>query len=364
MSKHNIFRVLPSILAVFAWMACSAHAGGEIKIKQVASGLFSPWAIAPLPDGRLLVTEKSGGLILVDGDDHISVDGVPKVHVQGQGGLLDITLARDFSTSRELFLTYVKKQGGGSGTAVARARLSDDGRELQDVLQLFEMKPGTSGGRHFGARVVESMDGSLFVTLGERGDRPSAQKVDWHNGKIIRINRDGTVPQDNPFVDQIGVLPEIYSLGHRNPQGADFDAQGQLWTVEHGAKGGDEINLIIPKANYGWPVISYGTHYSGEMIGEGTAKDGMKQPKFYWDPSIAPSGLMVYAGDLFPEWRGDIFVGSLKFDHIARLSGDPLHVVQIIRTPETIRVRDIVQTSKGGIFFISEGNGAVYSITP
>ena len=196
------------------------------------------------------------------------------------------------------------------------------------------MRPGSSGGRHFGSRLVEAPDGALFVTVGERGDRPSAQDLSRENGSVLRIARDGSVPPGNPFAARADARPEIWSYGHRNPQGAALDLSGQLWVVEHGARGGDEINRITPGANYGWPVISYGTHYSGAKIGEGTSTPGMEQPAYYWDPSIAPSGMMIYSGALWPDWRGDIFVGSLKFDHIAQLSGDPLREVRQIATPK------------------------------
>ena len=343
-------------------IAAPAQAQEPPRIAGVVSGLDAPWAIAPLGDGRVLITERDGTLLLAGPQGTTEVSGVPKVRARGQGGLLDITLARDFDQTRTLFLTYAKRQGNGSGTALARATLSADGSALEDLKVLFEMKPGSSGGRHFGSRVVEAPDGTLFVTIGDRGDRPAAQDRSRHNGSIIRVNRDGSVPADNPFVGVEGVLPEIWSYGHRNPQGAGFDQQGRLWTSEHGAKGGDEINKVQRGANFGWPVISYGRHYSGAKIGEGTAKEGMVQPAFYWDPSIAPSGLMVYSGKMFPDWQGDIFVGSLKFDYIARLRGAPLKEVEQIKLPATERVRDIVEAPDGSIWFISVGEGTVYRI--
>ena len=310
------------------------------------------------------MTERDGELIYVSDGETNRVSGVPKVAAAGQGGLLDVTIPRDFSQSREVFLTFSKPQAGGAGTALAVARLSENGKRLTNLRVLFEAEPGGSGGRHFGSRVVEAQDGTLFLTIGDRGDRPSAQDTSNHMGSVIRINRDGTVPADNPFIGQSGIRPEIWSFGHRNPQGAGLDANGGLWVSEHGARGGDEVNLAQPGKNYGWPIISYGTHYSGEKIGEGTSKPGLEQPAFYWDPSIAPSGLLVYSGDLFPRWRGDIFVGSLKFDYIARLSGSPLREVEQIKGPETERVRDIVQAPDGSIWFISVGQGAVYRMTP
>ena len=338
--------------------------GNALEIETVATGFDAPWGIDILPDDRFLVTERSGRLILVDEDGATRVDGLPRVAARGQGGLLDVTLPRDFEETREVFLTYSKPQGGGAGTALAVGRLSDDGARLEDVRDLFEMTPGSSGGRHFGSRVVEAPDGTLFVTIGDRGDRPSAQNRARHNGSVVRINRDGSVPDDNPFVGMDGVEPEIWSYGHRNPQGAGLDLDGNLWVVEHGARGGDEVNRVVKGANYGWPVISYGVHYSGAQIGEGTSKPGMEQPAHFWDPSIAPSGLMVYSGKLWPDWQGDIFVGSLKFDYISRLSGEELSEVEQISTEETQRVRDIVEAPDGSIWFISVGNGSIYRMTP
>jgi glucose/arabinose dehydrogenase len=351
--------VLSFITAPFALLA-----EDRFIIKPVVSGLSAPWAIAPLPDGGLLITEKSGELIYFDGTTKRDVAGVPAVADRGQGGLLDITLARDFEQTREFFMTYAKRQRGGSGTALVRAQLSEDYRQLENVTELFEMKAGSSGGRHFGSRVVEGLDGMLYVTIGDRGDRPSAQNLMQHSGSVIRITRDGQVPADNPFAGRSGALPEIWSYGHRNPQGAGLDLKGNLWVSEHGARGGDEVNAVQKGANFGWPVISYGRHYSGEKIGEGTAKEGMQQPAFYWDPSMAPSGLMVYSGALFPEWRGNIFVGSLKFDYIARLKGSPMQEAEQIQTDETNRVRDIVEGPDGAIWFIAVGDGAVFRIVP
>ncbi len=337
---------------------------GPVVVSSVIEGLDTPWAIGILPDGTFLVTERDGTLFYVARGQAKRVKGVPKVAAKGQGGLLDVTVARDFARSREVFLTFSKPQKGGAGTALAVARLSEKGDRLTNLRVIFEAVPGGSTGRHFGSRVVEAKDGTLFVTIGDRGDRPLAQDRSNHMGTVIRVNRDGTVPASNPFVGKDGMRPEIWSFGHRNPQGAGLDAQGRLWVSEHGAKGGDEVNLIQPGLNYGWPVISYGVHYSGQKIGEGTSKPGMEQPKYYWDPSIAPSGLMVYSGKLWPEWKGDIFVGSLKFDYIARLEGSPLREVEQIKGPETERVRDIVEAPDGSIWFISVGQGAIYRMTP
>ncbi len=351
--------VLPATLATAFEVT-----GTDVTVSPVVVGLDQPWAVAPMRDGAALVTERDGTLLFVVDGAVRSVGGVPRVQAEGQGGLLDVTLAKDFERSRIVFLTYSMPQSNGSGTALASARLSQDASRLEDLTVLFESEPVGRTGRHFGSRVVEADDTTLFVTIGDRGDRPSAQDRSNHNGAIVRINRDGSIPQDNPFLDQAEVQPHIWSYGHRNPQGADLDADGTLWTAEHGARGGDEVNRIQRGANYGWPVISFGTHYSGDKIGEGTSKAGMEQPSHYWDPSIAPSGLMIYKGDMFPEWQGDMFVGSLKFDYISRLEadGDGVQEVEQIKGSETDRVRDIVQAPDGSIWFISVGNGAIYRV--
>ncbi len=350
-----------------ACLVLAVPAAGSVVVEKVAGDLDTPWSIAFLPEGGVLVTLRDGELLILDGKGgRRSVAGVPQVHADGQGGLLDVALARDFAQTSEIFLTYARPvDGERSATAVAVARLSGDRTRLADLRVLFETTPPDAGGRHFGSRVVEAPDGSLFVTLGERGARNRAQDLAAHHGKIVRIARDGSVPEDNPFTGVDGALPEIWSLGHRNPQGAALDTEGALWAVEHGARGGDEINRILPGRNYGWPVISYGTHYSGAKIGEGVAKDGMEQPDFYWDPSIAPSGMTVYSGALWPQWRGHFLVGSLKLDFISRLDPeDGFREVERLALPETIRVRDVREAQDGSIWFLSEGLGALYRMTP
>jgi glucose/arabinose dehydrogenase len=340
---------------------------GPVEITQVAGGLDTPWALAFLPGGGFLVTERDGRLLMFDAaGNRQEVRGVPRVRAAGQGGLLDVLVPRDFAQSRQVYLTFSKRQGSGAGTALGVGTLSADGRRLDGFRTLFEIVPGSSGGRHFGSRLVEGADGALFMTVGERGDRPSAQDLTRENGSILRLNRDGRPLSGNPFVDRAGARPAIWSWGHRNPQGAALDAQGQLWAVEHGARGGDEVNLIRKGANYGWPVISYGRHYSGGSIGDGTAKAGMEQPAHYWDPSIAPSGMVIHSGRMFPEWKGDILVGSLKFDMISRLerSGESLREVERIETPETLRVRDLREGPDGALWIVSEGHGAIYRMTP
>ena len=337
---------------------------GRLHVQKMVDGLEGPWGFAFLPGGDLLVTERSGQLWFVTDGRKAPVSGAPEVDDVGQGGLLDVRAAHDFADSRTVYFTFAKAQGRGAGTAVARARLSEDNKSLNDLTVIFEATKGARGGQHFGSRLVEAQDGSLYVSLGERGDRQSAQDLSREQGSIIRILPDGRIPADNPFVATAQARPAIWSYGHRNPQGLAMDAEGRIWAVEHGAKGGDEVNLIQKGANYGWPVISYGEHYSGRKIGEGTSKPGMEQPAWYWDPSIAPSGMLIYSGKLWPEWRGDIFVGSLKFDFISRLSGTPLQESERLKSLETGRVRDLREGPDGAIWFASEKEGALFRITP
>ena len=354
------------LTATPGWAAVRQTAAGPVSVEKMAGNLDTPWGIAFLPGGAFLVTERGGSLFHFDSARRrMKVSGVPQVYAWGQGGLMDVAAARDFPTTREIFLTYSKPYPGGAGTALAVAALSRDNRKLENLRVIFEMAAPASGWRHFGSRVVEAPDGTLFLTLGERGDPDKSQDLSLHHGKIIRIRRDGSVPEDNPFVGQAGARPEIWSWGHRNPQGAALDAAGALWAVEHGARGGDEINRVRKGANYGWPVIAYGRHYWGGKIGVGAAKEGMEQPDFYWDPSIAPCGMDIYSGKLWPAWRGHFFVSSLKFDYISRL--DPkggLREVERLAFPETGRVRDVQEAPDGSLWFLSEEREAVYRMTP
>jgi glucose/arabinose dehydrogenase len=343
-----------------------SSSAGRLQVETVATGLDEPWAVGFLPEGGALVTLRGGGLLAITGGRARPVGGLPAVYAGGQGGLLDLMIPRDFARSRTLFLSYAKPQDGrgGAGTALARAVYADGAGQLTGLRDIFEMTPGSSGGRHFGSRIVEAPDGRLFLTIGDRGDRPSAQDLARHNGAVLCLNRDGSVPADNPFVGQPGARPEIWSYGHRNPQGATLDARGRLWITEHGARGGDEVNLVERGVNYGWPVISYGRHYSGLPIGEGTARPGMAQPAHYWDPSIAPSGLAVHDGRLWPEWRGHLFAGSLKFDYIARLDPARGFAEERLEADETGRVRDVRQGPDGAIWFLSVTNGSLNRIVP
>ena len=336
---------------------------GPLQLTQVAQGFDVPWGLGLLPGGGSLVTERDGRLLFVENGTVTEVKGVPRVAAQGQGGLLDVLVPHDFSSHRVIFWSYSKRVGHGATTAVARGKLSRRNTALTDVRDIFVASPASTTGRHFGSRLAEGPDGAIYVTIGDRGDRPSAQEVGSHNGSVVRINPDGSVPLDNPLVGRTGAQPEIWSYGHRNPQGLAFDTQGRLWSAEHGARGGDEINLIGRGLNYGWPVIAYGRHYSGLKIGEGTSRAGMEQPMHYWDPSIAPSNLLIYSGKMWPDWRGDILVGSLKFDYIARLSGTPLTEVEQIKSDETGRIRDIEEAADGSIWFLSETEGALYRLS-
>ncbi len=357
-------------LALLILLAGSANAqsnlqtsAGEVKVTPIMTGLDEPWAVAFVPGGGLLVTERDGRLLYGADGKLQSVSGVPKVWARGQGGLLDVVAAKDFATSGEIFLTFSEPRDGGAGTALAVARFNPATPSLEDVRIIFRQKHATRAGQHFGSRVVEAPDGTLFLTIGDRGDRDTAQDTQRHSGSVIRVARDGSVPADNPFVGG-GGLPEIWTFGHRNPQGATLDLNGNLWTVEHGAKGGDEINRPQKGKNYGWPTISYGQHYSGGKIGEGTRKDGLEQPVHYWDPSIAPSGMMIYSGKLWPEWKGDMFVGSLKFDYLSRLDGQSVDEQEQLFRDQFSRIRDVREAPDGAIWFLSVVDGALYRVTP
>ncbi|WP_291007720.1 PQQ-dependent sugar dehydrogenase [Hoeflea sp.] len=341
----------------------------SIDVEVLASGLDHPWGIEPLPEGGLLVTERSGALRLVrDGEVSAPISGVPEVAARGQGGLLDIALARDFATSRTLFLSYSARGGNGMGTAIARARLSDDATALTDVEEIFRMNRFSGAGQHFGSRIAVAEDGTLFFTIGDRGESERAQDPNDHAGSVLRIAADGSIPADNPFASG-GGAPEIWSTGHRNPQGMDIDPKtGVLYAVEHGARGGDEVNLPEAGRNYGWPVISYGRHYSGAEIGQGTAADGMEQPIHYWDPSIAPGGMAVYRGEMFPEWDGDLLVAALKFQLLVRLdldaeTGEVLSEERMLKG-DYGRIRDVHVAPDGAVLMVTdEDNGQILRLS-
>ncbi len=345
-----------------------------VKVEVVAKGLSHPWGLQFLPDGRMLVTERDGQLRIVGKDGKLSapVKGVPEVRARGQGGLLDVRLAPDFQSSGIIYLSYSEpREGWGkSGTSVARARLvldeaSGSGR-LEDLSVVFRQEPAQGSGHHFGSRVVPAPDGTLFITTGDRGNSDLAQDPKALIGKVIRINPDGSVPSDNPKIE--GWAPQIWSMGHRNVQGAAIDpATGKLWTVEHGARGGDELNQPQAGKNYGWPIISYGRNYSGTKIGVGTAKEGLEQPVYYWDPSIATSGLAFYDGDLFAGWNGNLLVGGLAGAQLSRLVMKDGAVVgeEVLLEDRGDRIRDVRVGPDGAVYLlVDEGSGSVLKLTP
>jgi glucose/arabinose dehydrogenase len=343
---------------------------GAVRLVTVAEGLENPWGMAFLPDGRLLVTERPGRLRIVakDGKLGAPLAGVPAVHVINQGGLLDVALDPEFASNRLVYLSYTEPRDGGNGTAVARGRLTDGG--LADVEVIFRQQPTVKGGHHFGSRLVFARDGRLFVTLGDRfTERARAQTLDSHLGKVVRIERDGKVPADNPFVGRKDALPEIWSYGHRNVQGAALHpATGELWTNEHGPRGGDELNRTLAGLNYGWPVVTYGVEYSGAKISDSPTAPGIEPPVHHWVPSIATSGLLFYTGDRFPKWKGSAFVGGLASKQVARLEMDGNRVVSEERLLEGVvneRVRDVEQGPDGLIYLLTdEKKGRLLRIEP
>ena len=341
-----------------------------IDVETVAKGLDSPWGLAFLPDVSMLVTEQAGRLRIVqpDGTTSKAIRGVRGVTARGQGGLLGVALDPDFGNNRTIYYCHSEKRsGGGLGTSVTRGQLTADGGALKGVKTIFRQQPAGSSGRHFGCRLVFDRDGALFVTTGDRGNmRDDVQDPATHIGKVIRITTDGKPAPGNP--KKSGWQPEIWSMGHRNAQGAFLHPEtGRLWTVEHGSAGGDEINVPLKGKNYGWPVISYGTEYSGGKIGVGTHKKGLEQPVYYWDPSIAPSGLSYYTGDKFPKWRGSVFVGALRGQHLARLTVKGEKVVGEERLLGRLdeRIRDVVDGPDGYLYLLTDSsNGRILRLKP
>lgn len=340
----------------------------SVDVEVLATGLDHPWGVEPLPDGAILVTERSGALrMLRDGEMSAPISGVPEVAAEGQGGLLDIALANDFAESRTIFLSYSARGTGGLGTVIARARLSDDATALTDVAEIFRMNRFTEAVQHFGSRIAVARDGTLFFSIGDRGESERAQDPGDHAGSVLRIGVDGAIPAGNPHA--AAAAAEIWSTGHRNPQGLDIDPKtGVLYAVEHGARGGDEVNRPEPGRNYGWPVISYGRHYTGAEIGIGTAADGFEQPLHYWDPSIAPGGMAVYRGEMFPEWDGDLLVAALKFQMLVRLdldedTGEVLGEERLFKGSYG-RIRDVRVAPDGSVMMVTdEDEGAIIRIS-
>lgn len=368
------FSALLSTVPVAGTMAKQTNApevaATKVKVEAVASGLEHPWGLQFLEDGRMLVTEQPGRLRIVTADGRISppVTGVPKVYARGQGGLLDVRLSQDFARDGMIFLSYSEpRDGGKSATAVARARLilENGAGRLEDVNVIWRQEPAFATGRHFGSRIVIDKAGALFITTGDRGMGDPAQDPAVTVGKVIRINADGSVPDDNPNAE--GWAPEIWSIGHRSVQGAVLDESGQLWTAEHGARGGDELNRPEKGKNYGWPVITYGRDYSGAKIGIGTRKEGMEQPVYYWDPSIATSGLEYYTGDLFSGWKGSFLVGGLVGAKLVRLVMENGEVAgqESMLADRGDRIRDVRQGPDGAVYVLTdEADGSILRITP
>ncbi|MFN8828304.1 MAG: PQQ-dependent sugar dehydrogenase [Labrys sp. (in: a-proteobacteria)] len=346
-----------------------ARIGDIARVEVVAGGLEHPWGLAFLPDGRMLVTERPGRLRIVAADGTVSppVEGVPTVDDNGQGGLLDVALDPAFAQNGLVYLSFSEPGEGGSGTSVARGRL--DGTTLRDVGVIYRQTPKVGGGRHFGSRLVFAPDGTLFVTQGDRGSMSeSAQDLATTIGKVVRIKPDGSIPADNPFIGRSDARAEIWSYGHRNAQGATIDpATGLLWTVEHGARGGDELNQPQAGRNYGWPVITYGRDYSGEKIGVGTTRSGLEQPVYYWDPSIAPSGLTFYTGDAIPAWKGSLFLGALAGQRLVRLTLREGKVTgeEVLLADLGERIRDVVEGPDGFLYLLTDSDdGRVLRIRP
>jgi glucose/arabinose dehydrogenase len=349
-----------------------ASSAGQLDVQTIASGLVNPWALAFLPDGRMLVTERPGRMRIVTGNGQLSppLKGVPEVWATGQGGLLDVVTDKDFKQNNTIYFCFAERASGGGRTAVARAKLVEaDTPRLDEMKIIFRQQGPLSSGNHYGCRIAQATDGNLFVTLGEHfSHRDQAQNLANHLGKIIRITPDGAAPKDNPFVGREGAKPEIWSYGHRNEQGLAINpASGELWEIEHGPRGGDEVNIIGKGKNYGWPVIGYGIDYNGAKIHESTAKAGMEQPIKYWVPSIAPSGMAFYTGKLFPKWDGSLFTGALAGKMLVRLSLKGNSVTGEERLLQNLneRIRDVRQGSDGALWLLTDNAaGRILRISP
>ncbi|WP_084327417.1 PQQ-dependent sugar dehydrogenase [Salinarimonas rosea] len=369
-------RTAAAALTLCALLAAPAAAqervetsAGPMRLDTVAQGLVHPWGIAALPGGGFLVTERPGRLRHVRADGAVSppLAGVPAVADVGQGGLLDVTLAPDFAASREVYLTFAEARGGGAATSLARGRLDESLTALEDVAILFRAEPALSGGRHFGSRVVVAPDGaSLFVTLGDRGADESAQDLRQHHGKVVRLTRDGAPFAQNPFLGRADARPEIWSFGHRNPQGAALEpGTGRLFTAEMGPRGGDEINAPEPGANFGWPLVSDGSQYSGIPIPDHMTDTGLEPPLWGWVPSFSPSGMDFYDGDLIPAWRGDLVVGALSGQALARLDVEGGRIVSEEIIPLGRRIRAVTTGPDGALWLlVDDDRGALLRLAP
>ncbi len=354
--------------------ATAIHTRTAIRVTQLPGEFDQPWAIAFLPDHRMLVTEKHDGRLFIvtpEGAKSASVEGVPRVDGGDQGGLLDVALGPDYAASKLVYLSYYEPRKGGNGLAVARARLIDGGKpKLENLQVVFRMQPTLDSSKHAGGRLVFAPDGMLFVTLGERSileGRVQARDLSSDLGKIVRIRPDGSIPKDNPFVGKAGARPEIWTLGHRNILGADLDSQNRLWVVEMGPRGGDELNLIEKGKDYGWPTIGYGEEYSGEPIHESTQAPGLEQPVYYWDPVISPGALTIYSGDLFPEWKNNFLIAGLSSQALVRLELKNDRVVgeERLLADRGERIREVVQGPDGAVYVLTDGDdGKLLKLTP
>jgi glucose/arabinose dehydrogenase len=351
---------------------CGVKSNVAYDVTVVAKGLAKPWSVEPLPGGDYLVTEKPGRLRIVSRNGTVGepIAGVPAVDARGQGGLLDVALSPSFASDRTIFWSFTEPREGGNGTSIARGTLAPDRKSLTDVRVIFRVLPTYNNNMHFGSRVVFGQDGMLYATFGERSSnatRPYAQDLGSTLGKVIRIRPDGTVPPDNPFVGRAGALPEIWSVGHRNPEAAAFDARGQLWEIEHGTNGGDELNRIEKGKNYGWADVGYGIEYNGQPLPGPTAKAGTEQPTYYWDPVIAPSGAQFYTGDAFPAWKNSLFIGALREQRLVRLVIENGRVTgeEHLLTDRGHRIRDVRQGPDGNLYVVTDDeNGELWRISP
>jgi glucose/arabinose dehydrogenase len=362
------FRQSIALFLCVVVVALPSHAR-QFSVSVITDGLEHPWGMEVMPDGRVLVTERAGRMRIVDEKGTLSnpVKNVPAVYYVGQGGLLDVALSPDFEHSKRIFFSYAEAEDDNAGTAVASATL--DGTSLKDVTVIFRQTPKVHGENHFGSRLAFAPDGNLFITLGERFDyRDQAQLLDNHLGKVVRIAPDGSIPDDNPYADGKGGLPEIWSLGHRNIQGAAMHPQtGELWIHEHGPKGGDEINIPKPRGNYGWPQASYGIHYWLAPIKDDHVGQGFIEPIHHWTPSIAPSGMLFYTGKAFPEWQGNIFIGALAGRHLQRLTmnGETVMSTEKLLLERGERIRDVAQDASGNLLLLTDAeNGALLRVSP
>jgi glucose/arabinose dehydrogenase len=357
--------------------ACGVRSNVAFDVQVVARGLIKPWSVEPLPDGALLVTEKGGTMRIVSATGQIGqpVAGVTPVDARGQGGLLDAALSPNFATDRTVFWSFTEPREGGNGTSVARGVLSADRTRLEQVRVILHTRPTYNNNMHFGSRLAFGPDGMLYVTMGERSareTRPQAQEPGSHLGKTLRISPDGSVPQGNPLAGRAGALPEIWSMGHRNIQAAAFDGQGRFWVIEHGTRGGDELNRVEAGKNYGWPIAAYGIEYQGAAItsalGEAaTTRPGTEQPVYYWDPVIAPSGAQFYTGSAFPAWRNSLFVGGLASMRLVRLviENDRVTGEEHLLTDRNKRIRDVRQGPDGALYIVTdEDNAELWRISP